>query len=141
MIALDKTDFGNFLVHPLIRPPNNLQFLSDNVSIDPVSGSVSFDALLNDYKWRCTLRRGTKGEPRAIASVTSPDDVVSDDESAVEATLSEEVTAYFNAIVFELDGTFLTFRDMMVTDKGTSPSVMLKMGIKVVKFPSRNLAF
>ena len=143
MIAMDKTDFGNFLVHPLIQStvPNNLQFLRDNVTIDPAAGSVNFDAVLDNDKWRCTLIRGTKGKPRAIVTVTPPNSLLESDNSiqalALADTLSKDVSLYFNEIIFELDGVFFNLRDMMVTEKGTSPSVMLNLGIKVVKFPTR----
>lgn len=138
---MDKNDFGNFLVHPLIQStvPNNLQFRSDNVTIDPAAGSVKFDAVLDNDIWRCTLTRGTKGKPRAIVAVTPPHNLLGSDKLA--ETLSKDVSLYFNEIIFELDGVFFNLRDMMVTDKGTSPSVMLNLGIKVVKFPTRNLAF
>jgi len=147
MIALDKTDFGNFLVHPLVKPPCNLQFMKDNVFIDPDNGTVMFDALRNDEIWRCTLRRGTKGQRRAQITVTrkseTPDneDLDKADVEALQKHLGRELSQYFNDIVFELDGCFLTFRDLMLTDKGSAPSVMLKMGIKVTRLPSRNLAF
>ena len=44
-------------------------------------------------------------------------------------------------MVFELDGTYLSFRDMMVTDKGEAPSVMLALNIKVRKLPSPGIDF
>ena len=154
MIALDKNDFGNFLAHPLIRPPsikanesvgggaNNLLFLRDGVSIDPVLGTVNFYALLHDKKWNCSLRRGDRDHKRAIVEVTPTVEVeCGPNTEELSSVLSEEITTYFNDILFELDGTFLTFKDMMITDKGASPSVMFKMGITVEKFPSRNLAF
>ena len=142
MIAMDTTDFGNFLVHPLIQPPNKLEFLSENVTIDPADGTVSFDARLYNDVWRCRLVRGAKGKPRAIVTVAPPDNLLNSDETkALALTLGKDVSQYFNEIVFELDGVFFNLRDMMVTDKGTSPSVMLNLGIKVVKFPTRNLAF
>ena len=49
----------------------------------------------------------------------------------------------FNEMVFELDGTFLSFKDMMVTPPamGSSPSVMLALNIRVVTFPSPGVDF
>ena len=43
--------------------------------------------------------------------------------------------------VVELDGTFLSFGDMMMTNKGKEPSVMLALSILVRKFPSPGLEF
>ena len=48
---------------------------------------------------------------------------------------------FFNEMVFELDGTFLSFGDMMMTNKGKEPSVMLALSILVRKFPSPGLEF
>jgi len=166
MVALDSRDFGNFLTHPKIRPPNisadnsKLQFLRDDISIDPISSTVNFYALLDGEKWMCSLRRGQSNERRAVIEVTRTNVVDLDDgkeelENALHELqednsrnlnassfqLSSELSKFFNEIVFELDGSFLTFQDMMVTEKGASPSVILKMGIRVERFPSRNLAF
>lgn len=44
-------------------------------------------------------------------------------------------------MVFELDGTYLTFGDMMLTDKGKEDIIMLSLGITVKKFPSPGLDF
>jgi hypothetical protein len=55
--------------------------------------------------------------------------------------LTTAISDFFNEMIFELDGTFLTFRDMMVTGKGGDPSVMLALQITVKKFPSPGLAF
>lgn len=151
MIALDSTDFGNFLTHPLVKAPhvsshgnacNNLHFLRDQVSIDPIAETVNFFAMFDGGKWSCALRRGNNAERRAVVTVTPAEGVANGSEvEPLWVELSEKISEYFNTIVFELDGTFVTFRDMMVTSKGASPSVMLSMGIKVKKFPSRNLAF
>lgn len=151
MIALDATDFGNFLSHPLVHPPkisapgssdNNLHFLRDQVSIDAETGTVNFFAMFDGAKYACALRRGHEDENRAVVQVTATGDEVKDmNVESVTTALSEKISEYLNTIVFELDGTYLTFRDMMVTSKGSAPSVMLSMGIQVNKFPSRNLAF
>ena len=152
MIALDASDFGNFLTHPLVHPPkisapgsngNNLHFLRDQVSIDPESGTANFFAMYNGEKWAFALRRGESNESRAVVTVTPAQPLETQEENmgSLRTELSEKISEYFNTIVFELDGTFLTFQDMMVTNKGSAPSVMLSMGIKVRKFPSRSLAF
>jgi hypothetical protein len=55
--------------------------------------------------------------------------------------LTAVVSKVFNEMVFELDGTYLSFRDMMLTPKGKEPSVMLSLSILVKKFPSPGLQF
>ena len=52
MVALSATDFGNFITHPLMKPPSppmnandsnsKLTFLKENVSVNPSSGTVIF---------------------------------------------------------------------------------------------------
>ena len=149
-VALNGEDFNNFLAHPLLKPPSisgiasddetkNLQFTQDEVIIDPKSKTVTFFVHCNQEKWRCVLKRTNHADRRATIVVSAVEQGDNTDDLSLE--LSEKLTSYFNEIVYELDGTFLTFRDMMITDKGTSPSVLLQMGIKVEKFPSRNLAF
>lgn len=165
MVALDKNDFGNFLAHPMLKPPslrkNTVQFLQDGAAINHDSKTVSFHICYNRKRqrgeeaesegetesknaarWTCTLRRTANAEKRAVIEVSPVEPI--DEEDGVDtlaAELGSMLTNYFNELIFELDGTFLTFRDLMISNKGASPSVLLKMGIKVEKFPSRNLAF
>jgi hypothetical protein len=71
--------------------------------------------------------------------VDAKDDVSPGNVTASE--LSEAMTKFFNELTYELDGTFLSYRDMMVTDKGSAPSVMLALSILVRKFPSPGVDF
>ena len=53
MIALDSTDFGNFLTHPLVKPPilsksDTLEFVREKITIDPTSGTVEFTTTATD---------------------------------------------------------------------------------------------
>jgi hypothetical protein len=149
MIALDNLDFGNFITHPLIRPPvvprsdttdgSPLTFLKDGAQIDPVLGTVTFRVTLMGVEWRCALQRGPVEAKRALIEVVPV--VPMPDSSATARVLEDALTDYFNELEFELDGTMLSFRDMMVTDKGASPSVMLALNIVVRKFPSPGVAF
>mmetsp|Transcript_4878 Transcript_4878/g.7202 ORF Transcript_4878/g.7202 Transcript_4878/m.7202 type:complete len:285 (+) Transcript_4878:219-1073(+) len=140
MVALNSVDFGNFITHPLMKPPGllgqssePLTFLKDCVQIDPVSGAVTFYGTYLEEKWEFVLRRG-KGDQKAIIQANGSDD-------SCAADLRQVLETFFNKMVFELDGTFLSFKDLMVTDKGRSPSVMLALDIKVKKFPSPGLEF
>jgi hypothetical protein len=155
MIALNAMDFGNFITHPLMKPPglpqvegrvdssSNLTFLRDGVTVDPSNGAITFYGSYLDEKWLFSLRRGTNGQ-RAFITVKpehSSAEISSIDLDSVAAGLAEVTSTFFNEMVFELDGVFLSFRDMMLTGKGSEPSVMLSLSILVRKFPSTGLEF
>ena len=146
MVALNHVDFGNFITHPLMKPPGltenggeGVEFLKDEISIDPKTGTVTFKGSYMGESWRCTLQRGSD-QQKALVTV-SPESSQSLHLQSAAQDLTVVISAFFNEMVFELDGTFLTFRDMMVTDKGDAPSVMLALSIEVKKFPSPGLAF
>ena len=155
MVALNAVDFGNFITHPLMKPPGlpevagmddtsaNLQFLKDGVTVDPSAGAVTFFGSYLDEKWLFELRRGNNGQQASInVHPTSLEESAPGyDRTSIAAGLAKTTSKFFNEMVFELDGTFLSFRDMMVTGKGTEPSVMLSLSILVRKFPSPGLAF
>mmetsp|Transcript_13088 Transcript_13088/g.18525 ORF Transcript_13088/g.18525 Transcript_13088/m.18525 type:complete len:290 (+) Transcript_13088:269-1138(+) len=145
MVALNSVDFGNFITHPLMKPPGllgqsseQLIFLKDGIQIDPVSRAVKFYGVLSDKKWEIVLTRG-KGDQKAIIQANALSEAEGNESTA--ADLTQVLESFFNKMVFELDGTFLSFKDMMVTEKGQSPSVMLALDIKVKKFPSPGLEF
>jgi hypothetical protein len=147
MIALNGQDFGNFITHPLLNPPqvsgkskNRPVFLKDNAVIDAVTGSVVFQTQFVDQTWKCTLQRGEAPEGGPKITVAPLDDASTVSEDLI-IQLSTSLTAFFSKLVFELDGTFVSYKDMMVTDKGSSPSVMLALDILVRKFPSPGLDF
>lgn len=154
MVALNAFDFGNFITHPLMRPPglpeivgssdkeSTLVFQKEGVAIDAAKGVVIFYGTYLNESWRFELRRGANGQQAAIA--VRPLDTSSsapNDRASMAAGLTQVTSKFFNDMVFELDGTFLTFRDMMVTSKGNEPSVLLSLGILVRKFPSPGLEF
>ena len=150
MVALSATDFGNFITHPLMKPPsppmtsnNNskLTFLRENASVNPSSGTVLFYGMYAGKKWRFTLQRAAESSQKAkiTASLAEPSQGSEYDEMA--KALAVTTSQFFNEMVFELDGTFLSFEDMMLTDKGKEPSAMLSLKITVKKFPSPGIEF
>ena len=163
MVALTAEDFGNFITHPLMKPPSpptfggdspppaaadlSLNFLKEGVVVDPIDGSVSFFGICDGKKWKFSLRRGSDTSQKAVIHASLAEDHQDEgqqSEERVEAlakALSESSTEFFNKMVFELDGTFLSFEDMALTAKGTEPSVLLKLNILVRKFPSPGLEF
>lgn len=160
MVALSATDFGNFITHPLMKPPsppiknnnndeiaNNsrLVFLKEDVSMNSSSGAVTFYGTYAGSKWKFMLQRATNGVEKALIHATLAesrrDDGTNMDYDAIEKSLALSTSKFFNKMVFELDGTFLSFEDMMLTDKGRESSVMVSLRIKVKKFPSPGLEF
>lgn len=147
---MNSKDFGNFITHPLMKPPvlrsnecsQAIKFAKEGVTIDVNNGSVTFYGTYMEERWRCTLRRGEdRGQGRAMI-VVEPTSVEKKAEFASAAMeLTEAISDFFNRMVFELGGTFLSFRDMMITSKGESPNIMLAISITVKKFPSAGLAF
>ena len=154
MVALNKIDFGNFITHPLMKPPglsNNadrdatekLTFIKEDVSINPKDGTVTFFGKYLDSTWRFTLQRGLDEGKKAVINV-APHHISNGNEidsTAVASELTRVTSKFFQKMVFELDGTYLTFGDMMLTDKGKEDIIMLSLGITVKKFPSPGLDF
>jgi hypothetical protein len=157
MIALGASDFANFITHPRMRAPavpskptSQIRFLKDGTRIDASSGIVSFFFDFEGRRYECMLTRGgsqsnSDGQRNALVAVRpviaanadEDDQVVRDSARQLEYALGR----FFNEMVFELDGTFLSFLDLMVSGNGPTPTVMLSLGIRVHKFPSRHLAF
>lgn len=161
MVALSAVDFGNFITHPLMVPPSpprieglqggsddKLVFSKDDVRIDANNnaGSVVFYGTFAGAKWEFSLSRSQSG-PRALITATLAEGEQQDraassmDYDQVAQALTDTTSHFFNEMVFELDGTFLSFNDMMLTSKGKEPSVMLSLLITVRKFPSPGLEF
>jgi hypothetical protein len=152
MVALNSVDFGNFITHPLMKPPglpevgqtdgNKLEFLKEGASVDHANGEVVFFGTYLNAKWKFTLARGANGVKAVITATPSviPDGCTLD-YGALAPQLAEITSGFFNEMVFELDGTYLSFGEMMVTGKGKEPTVMLSLSIKVRKFPSPGLEF
>ena len=164
MVALSATDFGNFITHPLIKPPsppmsstkNNAAVLSEsgitfekeNVTVNPLTGSVEFYGNYGGSKWKFTLKRDPESTQKAKICATLAENCDTSDSSndkksydGEEERLAITTSEFFNEMVFDLDGTFLSFEDMMLTDKGEEASVMLSLRITVKKFPSPGIEF
>lgn len=154
MVALSATDFGNFITHPLIKPPsprtndvtdlseNGLTFEKENVAVNPSTGTVIFYGNYAGLKWKFTLQRSTDSPHKAKIQATL--DEYGDegiDHKGIEESLASETSNFFNNMVFDLDGTHLSFEDMMLTDKGKESSVLLSLQIVVKKFPSPGIEF
>lgn len=166
MIALNEQDFGNFVTHPLLTKkdpplylyegnPGKIELLKDGVIIDPKDGSVQFKGVfMEQYEFLFRLSRGdeqqqntndgsrdAKIEAILLPSTTDANNDNIDDKEILEKDISKIMSDYFTNLNFDLDGTMLSFRDMMVTDKGRQPSLMLALSIVVKKFPSPGIAF
>ena len=151
MVALTSEDFGSFLTHPLLHPPRPkpggepFNFLDKGVVIDNPKGEVIFFGSYDGEKWQCALSKADQNSSKSIVKVT-PVELSSDENDTIRQVelsllLTTLLSDFFNSLVFELDGTFLTYRDMMVTSKGESPSVLLALDITVKKFPSPGIDF
>lgn len=151
MVSLTSQDFGNFLTHPLLKPPQldesqqSFEFSKDGIRIDPVSKEICFSGIYDNCKWRCVLTKSVEGSSAATIKVTPEQLSVDANETLRQVELSLRLTSalskFFNELIFELDGTFLSYRDLLVTAKGESPSIILALNITVRKFPSPGLAF
>jgi len=156
LIAMTGTDFGNFITHPLLRPPRasgkgQLVFLKDGAFVDAQRNAIRFFGDYEGQKWKFSLQRGTTPgnavvqaelqEDAASSATTSVAETRPEDVMVLTSELSELVATFFNQMEFELDGTFLKFDDLMITSKGQEPSVMLALKIRVVKFPSAGIEF
>lgn len=137
MVALDPVDFGNFITHPLMKNQQAVAFSKENVVMDAKAGTVTFYGTFQKQQWKFILSRHPT-EERALIQVISNDNNPADD--SLTANLSQIMSDFFNEMVFELDGTFLTFRDMQLTPTKNG-LLMLKLAIKVQKFPSPGLDF
>lgn len=153
MVALNSVDFGNFITHPLMKPPgvvgdfsendSRLEFMKENVSLDTKAGVVNFFGKYMGQTWRFTLQRGPNNQKALIEAhlhKSSQNDVDAD-WGNIARQLTQVTSKFFNEMIFELDGTFLSFSDMMLTGKGKEPIIMLSLGILVKKFPSPGLDF
>lgn len=143
MVALNGADFGTFLTHPLMNPPRLVEggpcveFLRQGASINPKLKTVTFFGKYEGETYKCILQRGDAPAQKALITVESQ----SRELESTATQLTKAISNFFNDMVFELDGTFLSFRDMMITGKGGDPCVMLALSITVKKFPSPGLAF
>ena len=119
------------------------------------NGQVIFYGKCMGQKWECILKQGVEGGNGRTADIEISHQ--SDDESdkklsegeiaSIESELTIIVTNFFNQLVFELDGTFLTYKDLKfhATKKSgggaVEPNILFALDITVRKFPSPGLAF
>ena len=150
VITLNAEDFSNFITHPLMAPPTiassefqgEIAFIKEGTRIEPSNGgSVHFNTDFYGQQWKCILKGANKNGQRAsigVAPATKPSD---DSWKPAARQLSQALSEFFNKMVFELDGTYLSFRDMLVPSDVSDPSVTLFLDIRVKKFPSKGLDF
>eukprot|EP00590_Aulacoseira_subarctica_P000693 CAMPEP_0172416372 /NCGR_PEP_ID=MMETSP1064-20121228/2850_1 /TAXON_ID=202472 /ORGANISM="Aulacoseira subarctica , Strain CCAP 1002/5" /LENGTH=243 /DNA_ID=CAMNT_0013153969 /DNA_START=351 /DNA_END=1082 /DNA_ORIENTATION=+ len=143
LVALTSHDFGNFITHPLLKQQisqiHGFQLKKENVWIDGINNRVIFYGETQDASYECALsRNGSAGG--ASVQVRSMSEATGDRSKELSAKLSQ----FFNQLIFELDGTFLSFHDMRVnspSNKSGQATLMLALSIEVHKLPSRGLEF
>lgn len=141
------------------------EFKKEGIEIQHETGTVIFYGTCMGENWRCDLtRNNNSGNNKAIVTVSHMMNEKSDsgskstststpssellDIDAISMELSMVMSQFFNNIVFELDGTFLTFQDFKIHNKRKSdddgkalPTLLMALGITVKKFPSPGLEF
>lgn len=158
MVALDEVDFANFLTHPLLDKQvpkvaiGKFVFDKKNVVVREEDGHVIFYGYCGGERWKCILKRIESDSSRSPKASIDVSHVISDnsiptkvevqDLEAIGMELTMVMTQFFNDLVFELDGTFLSFEDMKIhRPKGRDAQVLMALGIIVKKFPSPGVAF
>lgn len=156
MVAFDANDFGNFLTHSLLVPPSHrfimndkimndeIKFLKEGVSIDPIQGAVTFYINFLQVSWKCVLERTSSkggGAKVQVSFIESSCTLSKDEISLLKIGLSKTMTNFFNNLVINLDGAFIKYKDMMVIQKSKIPYVLLSLELIVQKFPSRSISF
>jgi len=149
MVALDAVDFGRFLSYPLLETPSfrhndvdhNIELLKDKISIEPEHNTVVFHIELLQGIWRCELQRAPNGAKIQVSFVEGIGDLSIGEISLLEKGLSKTMSSFFNELVINLDGSFIHFKDMMVTSNSKFPFVILSLELMVKKFPSRSIKF
>ena len=152
MVAFNAHDFGNFITHPLLKPPpvsegNSIIFQKDGVQIVSPSldgltlgGYIIFYIFCLGKRWQCRLQRGGLiNQSQSRVHVVVEPAVATTQEIHPETEIAYILTNFFNTLVFNLDGTYLTIKDLMINVKGTVPTILLSLHITVKKFPSYRL--
>lgn len=134
------------------------EFSDKDVEItDEDGGVVVFYGNCMGERWRCELMRGSNASKKAVINVShefvSSTSRIEEEESLrdlnihlIEDELESILATFFNELVFELDGTFLSFQDMKIhrpknSVKHDDANVLIALGITVKKFPSPGVAF
>ena len=151
MVSLNAQDFGNFVTHPLLlkqapvlKNGEKIEFLKDNVEIQVETGVVVFYGKMMGELYKCELQRGSMQKARIDVSHAINSDGSSRNMSLVALELTNVISNFFNDLVFELDGTFLSFSDMKVhvgNASTSNPSLLMALTITVRKFPSPGIEF
>ena len=136
MVALKSEDFGNFITHPRLRKLAGVTFLREGATVDARQKWVEFKVRYQGEDYVCQLQRSEDARRRGTVTARLE---TSGPTAELNAELSGALGDFFNNLVFELDGTFLTFRDMMIS--GVGPNLMLSLQITVDKFPSPGVDF
>ena len=146
-------------------------FLKDDIKIQNDSngeGYVTFYGQCMGQRWKCILKRGANNKAAGGGGTVnnsadikivhekeegeSTTSLSEGDIQSLEMELTMIVTSFFNDLVFELDGTFLAYKDLKFhTPKKKQSSsdntseeetnVLFALDITVKKFPSPGLAF
>jgi len=146
LVTFNANDFGNFLNHPLLKSPQykyngqiqNLKFLKNNIVIDPATSSVTFHIEVLNSNWKCILTRSTNEAMIQVTPSSEINNMSIEKIANISSQLSTIVTKYFNSLIFDLEGTFVSYKDMALNGEG---EVILELNILVKKFPSRKLKF
>jgi hypothetical protein len=143
------------------------EFDKKHVVVQDQDGHVIFYGNCGGERWKCVLKRieseSSRRSPRAFIDVshvqtsdksiirpkpattnstTTEAPIMEQDLEAIGMELTMVMTQFFNDLVFELDGTFLSFEDMKIhRPKGRNAQVLMALGITVKKFPSPGVAF
>ena len=130
------------------------EFSGKDVDISHEDGMVIFYGKCIGRKWRCELMRGLNKANIHVSHVPSESlgdgdssnanaNAINNDINSIETELKSVLSEFFSTLVFELDGTFLSFQDMQVhkSKDNDDNNVLLALGITVKKFPSPGVAF
>ena len=177
MIAFNDSDFGNFLIHPLllqqapmVSKNDKFEFVKDDVQIirggEKEEECVIFYGNCRGQRWKCNLIRGLENPNKVgkgggrLADIQvvhqnqldekNINDKLEEGElQSLETELTMIVTNFFNELVFELDGTFLSYKDLkfhtpkkaLGNSDQSETNIMFALDITVRKFPSPGLVF
>jgi hypothetical protein len=117
VLSLTARDFSNFLVHPLLGvaplPSGAFTFERDYCTLDPARAAVYFSGVWHGEHVIVEARQPVPFGRIEVAVADAPRLTPRGAE-----TLSADMTRYFNEVVLEMDGTFLSFSDMRVGGGG-----------------------
>ena len=116
---------------------HNLKFLKD-VIIDSKTSSITFSTKFLNSDWKCVLTRSTNEAMVQVSPSSKINNMTTEEIANTTSQLSTIVTKYFNSLIFDLEGTFVSYKDMALNGEG---EVILELNILVKKFPSRKLKF